>query len=216
MPEDGAASGRPAAGRTRRVAPLGTRSAAMQPGHSRAAHPASRRAEPAAGERAGGRRKIRTGAAERGGDGAGRERRGRAALRTGATPGTGDPFGQRLRLPQGGAGGQRRESGTRSGLLFRIRHRPNPPVGAQVAREGPRAAATPAQRQPAESSPTLECPGQVPLQSRLTPLPPGCAPRSSARRRTELARGLDGGLQEGSGGAQRGWQERPGPQCRSP
>lgn len=99
-------------------------------------------------------------------------------------------------------------------MLFRIRHHPGPPVGAQVAREGPRAAATPAQRQPAESSPTLECPGQVPLQSLLTPLPPGCAPRSSARRGTQLARGLDGGLQERSGGPA-GSLERPGPQCRT-
>ncbi|XP_048189824.1 uncharacterized protein LOC125341773 [Perognathus longimembris pacificus] len=77
MPADCAASGRPAAGRTRRVAPPGSRERSNAAGAERkrqprrAAHRARRRAEPAARERAAGRRKTRTGAAERGGGGGG-------------------------------------------------------------------------------------------------------------------------------------------------
>lgn len=55
--------------------------------------------------------------------------------------------------------GTSQESETRSGSVLRIRALPGPPAGAQVAREGPRAAATPARRQAADRGPGQGCPG---------------------------------------------------------
>ncbi|XFF79570.1 hypothetical protein AB1E18_005789 [Capra hircus] len=111
MPADCAASGRPAAGRTRRVPPLGTGSAAMQPGRSAA--PAAPRTEPAAA------RSPQPGSGPAGAEKPGLERRSWAASGRGggrkegpsspaprerATPSSGDPSRRCPRLPQGEAG----------------------------------------------------------------------------------------------------------------
>lgn len=111
MPADCAASRRPAAGRTRRVPPLGTGSAAMQPGRSAA--PAAPRTEPAAARSpqpgSGPAGAAKPGLEQRNwaasGRGGGRKEGPRSpAPRERATPSSGDPSRRCPRLPQGGAG----------------------------------------------------------------------------------------------------------------
>lgn len=187
---------------------------------SRAAHRASRRAEPAAGERAGGRRKTRTGATELGGVRAGRGKEGGAqqprAARTGhpqlwgslsalpeAPPGRGWGGGREASHLPARSPGTGQKSETRSGSILRIRVLPGPPASAQVAREGPRAAAIPARRQAADSGQGQRCPAAVPR----SPLPsPHPTPHLPAALRgvhrvavRHPARGSDRGLREALG-----------------
>lgn len=198
---------------------------------SRAAHGASRRAEPAAGERAGGRRKTRTGVTERDGGRAGRGKEGGAhppkAAQVGHPSAPGIPHGDARGSPGEGLGwwagrpptaprdlqGPGQESETRSGSVLRIRALQGPLACAQVAREGPRAAATPARRQAAESSLGQGCPWRVLLQSSTPTRPnPGLLAGLRDYRRVAVrhsTRGLDRGLRESAGALARA-QRYPG------
>ncbi|CAK7303285.1 hypothetical protein VULLAG_LOCUS10306 [Vulpes lagopus] len=204
MPADCAASGRPAAGRARRVAPLGTGSTAMQPGRSAA--PAAPRTEPAAarspqpgsgpaGASKPGLEHWSGAAAGRGGGGG---RRGRAAPRRarGPPPAQGIPPGVARGSPGegvGAVGGEAshrpaRSPGTGSGVRNPERigaPDPGSPRPASLRTGGPGGAqgcgdpgAAPACRE----RPGAGGPGQVRLQSSPLPHP---APLPASRQCSE-------------------------------